>query len=520
MRRFVPVAAASLLLVPSIVWVFLDRGIWPWDPSWYGEVSVDLWAGLRTDVGTWETAMTHAFGAKPPAIAWFGQFFVPLSSVVGGDATALLLSVSVCEVGVVALVFAACRNWASRTTRQAWGRSPVAASPLFVLMGHSYFAEPIQTFAIAWGLYVLAAAPRWPIALTAVQIPGVAAFAMLAKLSSPVYLALPLAAAVLLAIRGSAGRRVSRTRSAWRDWRVITSAVLSAALLEGAAAWYRLNLHSAIAHARLASANTGLYGFNRGFFTELPVWIRNFRDVSFLPRVDSAMAVVLVAAIALLVWRRGVRPTLDPRLVVSIACAGTVALVIVLFATQANQQTQYLLGLIPCLGLLSPSSSTRRVPDFSRLPHSRCWPSSSGSFSCRASGRPRSSQCRFRRWLRPPPRRRSHRSSTRSSRKRATRRQPGRSTWSGPTIRGSTRTRSRCWPPSATRRDGRLCYYTALGYANQNPNVAWTRVKQFNSPYYISIDYGDRSNQLPEPERSLIIPSDPFNAINPPSTDW
>ncbi len=296
--------------------------------------------------------MTDAFGTKPPAVAWFGQFFVPLSGVVGGDATALLLSVAVCQIGVVAFVIAACRKIGLSYYATAVGTLVVAASPLFVLLGHSYFADPIQTLAIAWGLYVLASAARWPIALTAVQIPGVVAFAMLAKLSSPAYIGLPLAAAVLLAIRGPAGGRPRRTRSSWRDWRVITSGITTVALVEGAIGWYDVNLHSAIAFARQSSANTGLYGFNRGFVTELRMWMRNFRDVSFLPRVDVAMAFVLVAAIALLVRRRGLRPSLDPLLIVSIACVGTIALVIVLFATQANSETRYLLGLIPCLGLV------------------------------------------------------------------------------------------------------------------------------------------------------------------------
>src|SRR5207253_1842232 len=80
---------------PSIVWAFLDRSIWPWDPAWYGEVSADLWATLRTDAGNWGTAMAHAFGAKPPAVAWLGQFFIPLGGALGGDSTVLLLSIVV-----------------------------------------------------------------------------------------------------------------------------------------------------------------------------------------------------------------------------------------------------------------------------------------------------------------------------------------------------------------------------------------------------------------------------------------
>ena len=50
--------------------------------------------------------------------------------------------------------------------------------------------------------------------------------------------------------------------------------------------------------------------------------------------------------------------------------------------------------------------------------------------------------------------------------------------------------------------------------SQKNTDVAWARLQQFQSPYYISIDYGNRSNPLPEAQRSLVIPSDPFNVVN------
>jgi hypothetical protein len=61
---------------------------------------------------------------------------------------------------------------------------------------------------------------------------------------------------------------------------------------------------------------------------------------------------------------------------------------------------------------------------------------------------------------------------------------------------------------------GLRCYYTSLGYAEQKADVAWQRVRQFDPPYYISVDYGNPSNPLPKAERVLITPSDPFNVVN------
>ena len=55
-RRIAPALFAAALVAPSVVWISLDRSIWPWDPAWYGEVSVDLWATLRHG-GNWSGLM-------------------------------------------------------------------------------------------------------------------------------------------------------------------------------------------------------------------------------------------------------------------------------------------------------------------------------------------------------------------------------------------------------------------------------------------------------------------------------
>src|SRR5207245_1537567 len=118
--------------------------------------------------------------------AWLGQFFVPLGSIVGRDSVALLLSVVACQVASLGLVYAALRSLADDAAAFL-GTLLVGASPLFVAMSHEYFAEPIQTLAVAWLLFILAGADHRRAALTIAQLPGVLAMGMLAKLSSPLY---------------------------------------------------------------------------------------------------------------------------------------------------------------------------------------------------------------------------------------------------------------------------------------------------------------------------------------------
>jgi 4-amino-4-deoxy-L-arabinose transferase-like glycosyltransferase len=255
LRWLVPVLVAAVLVLPSVVWVAIDRSIWPWDPSWYGEVSVDLWATLRTDPSAWPSAMMHAFfGQKPPAVAWLGQLFVPLGEVFGRDQTALLLSTVLCQAAVVAFVYAASLRLANGATAMV-AAFLVAASPLFVSMSHGYWAEPIQTVAVAWLVLILAGAAERRPALTLAQLPGALALAMLAKLSSPAYVAAPAAGVLLLVWLYRA--RPSDARPAWREPAVVASSVISAFLVVGALGWYWINVDAAIQQARSSSADMG-----------------------------------------------------------------------------------------------------------------------------------------------------------------------------------------------------------------------------------------------------------------------
>jgi hypothetical protein len=61
---------------------------------------------------------------------------------------------------------------------------------------------------------------------------------------------------------------------------------------------------------------------------------------------------------------------------------------------------------------------------------------------------------------------------------------------------------------------GRYCYYTSLGYASSDPSADWRRVLDFRPPYYISLDYGNRTNPPPAELEQAIATPDPFNRTN------
>jgi Dolichyl-phosphate-mannose-protein mannosyltransferase len=499
------------LVVPSIVWVCLDRSVWPWDPAWYGEVSTDLWATLRVSPRTWPDAMTHAFGLKPPAVAWLGQFFVPVGSALGRDSTALLLSVVSCQIASLALVYAALRRLGGDAVALVGGLV-VAASPLFVSMSHEYFAEPIQTLAVAWLLFVLATAAQRRMALTLAQLPGVLALGMLAKLSSPAYLAAPALAAVLLAFLGR-GRGPERRRP-WQDVAVVASSIASAILVLGAISWYRINVHAAIRHARDATADNGLYGIDRGFVHQFPDWFARLRDAAFLPHLWIVLAVLATASLLLAARDRGRVALGDPRAVTAGACAASIVVVLASLASQSNQEMRYLLPLVPLLATLVAlgvgSGGSRAIvgaalgvlmveyvgvtlQSFGRADTSSLvsYPIASVDRDSRLGN---ALDALVAQTCAP-----------------AT---AGRINMVGGDYPWFNANTLEMLAAERQAEPGRRCYYTSLGYAERDPMVAWKRVQDFHPPFYISVDYGNPRNPLPSREASAASRVDIFNRVD------
>ena len=158
----VPALVGVVLVSPSLVWVSIDRSIWQWDQSWYGAGSINLWATLRLTPQAWWSAMLHVFGSKPPAIAWIGQFFVPLGGVLGSTQVALLYSIELTLASSLALLYVSGRRLTEGdAVASLAGVLATASAPLVVGLSHWYLVEPIQSVAVVWALFIMVSAPRW-----------------------------------------------------------------------------------------------------------------------------------------------------------------------------------------------------------------------------------------------------------------------------------------------------------------------------------------------------------------------
>jgi hypothetical protein len=348
--RLLPALVGSVLAGPSVAWAAIDRSIWAWDMAGYGIASVQLWASLRLDPGSWLSALTHTRVWRPPAIFWLGEFFVPLRHVVGSVQVALLLSVELTLAATLALLFVACRRVADGRALPALAGTLVpAGAPLLVSISHQYMAETIQTASVVWVLFVMVSARRWHPSLTAVQLAAALSFGLLTKITTPLYTAGPAFIAVVFAVR-ALGRREQLLR--WRTWTFAVSALGAALLVFATAFWYARNFTPAWQLARF-STESPLYGPPASFTSRLSSWLSRLGDGLFLPYVDFALvALLLIGAFGLVVGRRRL-PSLRhaDRWLVLAGCLGAVLPVLLSLASQRNTIVRFLVPSMPAIGL-------------------------------------------------------------------------------------------------------------------------------------------------------------------------
>jgi hypothetical protein len=457
--------------------------------------------------------MEHALRSKPPGVVWFGQFFVPLADVVGSLQVALLLSIVICQAAVLALIYAAVRRLADGRALVALVAVLVTAgAPLFVSMSREYFAEPLQTLAVTWVLFIMVSATSWRPALTIAQLVAAVSLGLLAKVSTPLYMVAPVAVALFFAVANPRGRRRPVLR--W-DPKLVLSIALAGVLLFGVLAWYRTNLDPALDHARFA-AESELYGTKDGFVAELSARLGRLEHSSFLAYF-SLLLVPLALWAAVVAIRRGRAlagaDLTSHRLLCHTACLATIGAVLTALALQTNDEVRFLLPLIPCfalmLGGLVNVIGSRRLTTLAV--GVLCCQFILVSLQSFGSFAPKKLSY-FR--IRSPEQPALARELRAIVRLTCTEQAVGRISVVGvdyPWLNSDTLS---MLADEQFALAGRQCQYTTLGYAESDPKAAWSRVRRIEPPYYIGIDYGNASNPLPQSLAEQILADDPFNRVN------
>jgi 4-amino-4-deoxy-L-arabinose transferase-like glycosyltransferase len=334
-----------LLFVPSMIWIWLDHSVQPWDQAWYGEVSVNLYQSFHTSLPEWAHQLFTALPNRAPGLVWLGEFFLPLGILTGRADFGLLVCSWTLQLTSCCLVFRSAYVLFDSMTAAATAAVFTCSAPLFIGMTHTYFTEPMQGLGIALFMYFLIGADRRTLPRTALLLGLAFILASFGKISSALYLICPIALYFVLVYR--------------RGWRQLTDVrradIPLVVLLAGAAAafllWLGLNYSGVMAHAALASSGSAAsyYGSRSGLFQKIPLWTR-LALVSFShPIIRPFILVFAVAA----VWRRmktRLRAGWQDEIVST--CLLSIVLTLLTFCLNVSEDSRFAFPLFPFFAIV------------------------------------------------------------------------------------------------------------------------------------------------------------------------
>jgi hypothetical protein len=492
-----PIAAIS----PSLMWIVTDRSVWPWDQAWYGRWSVELFYTLVRSPSKWLSAMLGPH-QKAPGIFWAGQFFVPLGNLVHSIDVGLLLSVLITQSLVLVLMYLSIKELSGGKILVAVaGCVVIASAPLFVGLSHQYLVEPMQTLAVAWFAVIMSFAPRWGRARILSHLVAAASFAMLAKVSSPLYCLGP----GLLAVGYALHPKPANGQACWELRRLMAMAAFGLFLGLATVAWYYRNAQYVLSNA--SSAFSGpvaeLYGKADTFVNNMIYWLSATRQSFFLPQVAVVVALIFTSG-CLVRFAKRQKPT-DHLTVGAVVAVVQIAAVYAVFSLSQNRDARFLLPLLPYVAILicwattqvdRPVLSTLAIAIFSvqlALVH--------GQALGIIEPNPTVSH-----WAYAPSADAENATTLNSIVSRTCSEEDNyRYNMVGVELPWLNLHSVSFYAAKSLAPRDIHCYYETLGYAESDPDRAWSKLLSLNTLYYITVD-----------PALLPVPSDPFNQVAVP----
>jgi len=352
-RHFRPLRAYLVpvaVILPSLIWIALDKSVWTWDPALYGKNSVELFFDLIYAPTDWISHMLDVLRGAAPGVSWFGQFFVPLGYLLGSIDVGLLLSIWVTQALTLVLMYRSVWELSRHNQLVAiTGCVLIAAAPLFVGMSHQYFAEPLQLLGITWFVTIMSFAPQWDRAFILTQLLIATPVAMLAKASSPLYCLGPGLVALWYGFKPGPPFFV---RHDWLQRRVVVALAAGVLLNLTAIAWYYRNMTYVMQHISAASSGpiAELYGKKDSFLDTMLYWLGAIQNAFFLPMVLLISGLIFGAGVI----RYFVNCKTETKHFTICSAIALLQILMVLstFSLNSNRDTRYLLPLLPYFTLL------------------------------------------------------------------------------------------------------------------------------------------------------------------------
>ncbi len=359
-RAAIAVLSAPLLL-SSAVWILRDRRVWPWDPAWYGQVTIELWQIRAQGIGAWLDAMIHAMGFKPPLLVWAGQFFVPFRHLTGSVESALLFMNIALAAGAIVLICYTAQSLGLGTMAILAGAMACAGSQIFIGLTHQYLVELAQGVTIAALMLIAVGAKKRSATRTLSLAILTASLGLSIKTTSLMFI-LPLGGYIGIALLVNRVRiEKLATVPRWRgsDLAFVLSAVAATA---AAVTWYAINWHLMAQH--FVNATTGEVALNYGsagpLLSKLAFWI-SFLSLAISPFLIISIgvsALIIIAVVIGIVRVLEAQPShwlpcaIRSGTLFAITLTGTIVATLLAYSLQINEDTRFLMPIIPMIGVL------------------------------------------------------------------------------------------------------------------------------------------------------------------------
>ncbi len=351
--------AGVALVLPGLLWAWLDHRPWPWDQAHYAEMTLRTLAAFREGVISGVASMGVLMSLKPPGLTWLGAPFALLADLFGRIEPALLCATLVWQAGTLIACYASA--WlltGSRMTALAVAAF-IGSTPIFIGMNHQYLVEPLQTFAVSLAfLLALCARDMSKVALFC-ALATVAALAMAAKSTSLLYCGLPLLFAAYALLRSEIAP------ASWIRRAGIPLVLLSLFGVALTVNWYAGHFAEMFEHARQSTVGAVVdnYGVRAGFASKASYWISALAAALAFP---SWLPLLAAATGAFIPRREGTAPAaaLPPRqgtpsrLVVAAAAVHLVA-GLVAYSLQVNEDVRFLEPFLPASAMVMAALCNR-----------------------------------------------------------------------------------------------------------------------------------------------------------------
>lgn len=333
----------------------LDNSSWLWDCRAYGSNAVSLYADLINFSSDWFHDLFYITRHKATMICWLGQFFVPIGKGIGSIDKGLLLMIYMFLVLSLYLFYKSLNEIFKSPFISFIGCLVIIAAPLAFSLSTAFLVEPIQLFAVVWFIYIFVFSEKWDKFYIFLQLISAASFAMMVKVSSPIYCMLP---GVIILYRLFASKAANYIGMKKKHWLLLIIAVL---LGTGCSFWYRINW-GILTTFVIKSSSAKRWGSIDLFHNKLGYWLYSSIDSFFMPYAFCFFLLLFLIALFVYIKKKHILSLKSNIFLISCPISGEnllvamgliqIAGVLFIFCNAVNECNRYLLPLLPYVAIL------------------------------------------------------------------------------------------------------------------------------------------------------------------------